>query len=353
MLGRWTLRPLRGEGGTQAAPAWMRYLLFAGYVGGLATVWTFLPVIILTHVWGTLFGFDRIGAVFGTPLFSVGEREVDLYALASLLGVLGLTVVVNRLVSQYLERQVFRYFDWDQGIRHAIQAVVKYLLLLAGISLGLEFVGIGLGALALFAGVIGIGIGFGLQSIANNFISGLIILFERPLKKGDFVDAGGLEGRVEEIRARATTLVTRDNVSVIVPNSELAGGRVVNWSHGSETVRLHVDVGVAYGSNLERATRVLLDIAAAHPKALSDPKPEVYFTSFGDSALQLRLLFWTNDVRGKFGTLSEIHYAIDAGFRAAGVTIPFPQRDVHMRSPAPAAGDPPPPSTTTEADPAS
>lgn len=329
MLGRGTLKPIRKR---KEASGWLRYTLFLTYIIGVLLLWTFLVVLTLTNVWGALFGFERIGAVFGKTLFAVGDKEVTLYAIASLLAVVAVTVLVNRFIGRFLRQQVFAYFNWDEGIRHAVAAVVRYLVLFAGIALGLEFIGIGFGALALFAGVIGIGIGFGLQTIANNFISGLIILFERPIKIGDFVDAGGLEGRVEEIQARATTLVTRDNVSVIVPNSEFVGGRVVNWSHGSDTVRLHIPVGVAYGSDVETVRKVLRGVADTHEKVLRHPDARVWFKGFGDSSLDFELLVWTEDFEGKHQLASDLNYAIDRAFRERGITIPFPQRDLHIKS---------------------
>jgi small-conductance mechanosensitive channel len=329
LLGRWTLRPIRKR--PNSGPM-LRVTMFLCYFVGVILLWTFLTVGTLTNVWGSLFGFDRIGEVFSVVLFTIGDREITLYAFASLGVVIAVTVLVNRLIGRFLEKQIFPYFTWDLGIHHAIQAVIKYLVLFGGFALGLEFVGIGFGALALFAGVIGIGIGFGLQNLASNFISGITILFERPIKKGDFVDAGGLEGRVEEIRTRATTLVTRDKVSVIVPNSEFIGGRVVNWSHGTENVRLHVPVGVAYGSDVKLVTELLQEVARKHPKVLARPGPEVWFMGFGDSSLNFELLIWTDDVEEKYQTISSLNYAIDAIFRDNQVTIPFPQRDLHIRS---------------------
>jgi small-conductance mechanosensitive channel len=328
VLGRVTIRPLRAR---RDPPNWMRYSLFLSYSGSLLLLWVGLLTGLLTRVWGSLFGFERFGELFDKVLFSIGDKEVTAWAFVGLLGVIALTVAVNRLVVRFIREHIFTYFRWDLGVQDAIAAVVKYIVLFGGFVMGLEFVGIGLGALALFAGVIGIGIGFGLQAIANNFISGFTLLFERPIKKGDFVDAGGLEGRVESIRARATTLITRDAVSVIIPNSEFVSGRVVNWSHGSETVRLHIPVGVAYGSDVTLVTELLKEVGRNHSRVLKHPAPEVWFLGFGDSSLNFELLVWTRDVELKYHTVSEMNYAIDAIFRANNVTIPFPQRDVHIK----------------------
>jgi small-conductance mechanosensitive channel len=327
LLGRWTMAPIRRR---PTLKPWLRTTLFATYVASVATSWLLTAGLILTYVWGAVSGFERVGQVARAPLLTIGETEVTLMALASLVGAVVLTLVVNRLVRRWLERRVFTYFTWDQGVQHAVASVVGYVILFAGVALGLEYVGIGIQALALFAGVVGIGIGFGLQNIASNFISGLIILFERPVKKGDYVDAGGLEGRVDEIRARATSIVTRDNVTVIVPNSEFVASRVVNWSHGDETARIHVPVGVAYGSDVALVTRVLLDVATKHPKVLATPAPTVRFVAFGASSLDFELLFWTADVPTKGDTRSDLNYAIDAAFREHGIEIPFPQQDVRV-----------------------
>lgn len=326
-FGRWTLAPIRRR---PALRAWLRPVLFASYSVAAVALWLAVAVVALTQVWGTVSGFERLGEVVAAPLFVLGEKEITLAALASLVGVLVLTMLVNRLVGGWLQRQVFPYFTWDQGVQHAVASVVRYVILFAGVALGLEYVGIGMQALALFAGVIGIGIGFGLQNIASNFISGLIILFERPVKKGDYVDAGDLEGRIDEIRARATTIVTRDNVTVIVPNSEFVASRVVNWSHGDETARIHVPVGVAYGSDVALVTRVLLEVAGKHPRVLATPAPMVRFVAFGASSLDFELLFWTVDVPLKNDTKSDLNYAIDAAFREHRIEIPFPQQDVRV-----------------------
>ncbi len=332
LLGRLTVRPLRNRANP---PGWLRYLLFLSYSSGLLLLWGGLILGLFTRVWGSLFGFQRIGEVFEKVLFTIGDKEITAWAFVGLLGVIALTVAINRMIVRFVRQHIFVYFTWDVGVQDAIAAVIKYIVLFSGFVMGLEFVGIGFGALALFAGVIGIGIGFGLQAIANNFISGFTLLFERPIKKGDFVDAGGMEGRVESIRARATTLVTRDQVSVIIPNSEFVSGRVVNWSHGTETVRLHVPVGVAYGSDVNLVTELLKEVGSKHPRVLGKPAPEVWFMGFGDSSLNFELLVWTHKVELKYHTVSEINYGIDAIFRERGVTIPFPQRDVHVKSDEP------------------
>ncbi len=327
-LGRATLGPIR-KNPSQAAT--IRYALFGTSLLGMVVAWGGLALACMAFVWKIPVDWRVLGGFLQSTLFTIGDREVTVAAIGVFLGILGLTLALNELVGRFVKYWAFAYFTWDEGVRHALLAVVRYLILFIGIALGLEFIGIGMGALAIFAGVIGIGIGFGLQSIASNFISGLIILFERPIKKGDYIRAGDLEGRVELISARATTLTTRDNISVIVPNSEFISGRVVNLSHGSPTVQLHLPLGVAYGSELARVDEILLAVAAAHPDILDSPDPKVLMTAFGESSLNLELLVWTENVAHKGLIISALYRAIDAAFREHGIEVPFPQRDYRVR----------------------
>ena len=194
-------------------------------------------------------------------------------------------------------------------------------------------VGIDLGSLALVAGAIGVGLGFGLQNILSNFISGLILLAERPIAIGDRVEVDGVAGRVRQINLRSTTVVTSDNISIIVPNSAFITSKVVNWSHGDPKVRLRLPVGVAYGTDPDRLKRVLLAVADAHPKALKDPAPTVLFEAFGDSALNFELAVWTAEMLATPRRFrSELNFAVEKALRENDIEIPFPQRDLHLRS---------------------
>ncbi len=268
-----------------------------------------------------------------SPLFLVDDQPVSLVSIAKLVAALILAIVVSRALRRFLSTRLWPAFDWDSGLTNALNTVTHYLILAVGFFLGLRFVGIGLSSLALFASVLGIGIGFGLRNIAENFISGLIILAERPIKIGDYIDIDGtLEGQVRQIRARSTTVVTRDNISVIIPNSAFVGGRVTNWSHGDPRVRLRTVVGVAYGSDTDLVRKALLQVADRHGKVLKKPAPEVQFKNFGDSSLDFELLVWIDDQQDRFRIASDLHFAIDAAFRRLGIEIAFPQLDVHLKS---------------------
>ncbi len=179
----------------------------------------------------------------------------------------------------------------------------------------------------------GIGIGFGLQNITNNFVSGLIILFERPIKVGDRIEVGNVAGDVVNISARATTVVTNDNIAIIVPNSEFTSSTVINWSYTDRDVRFNIPVGVSYSSDPEVVGKLLLEVAHDHAGVLKEPKPDVLFEEFGESSLNFVLRVWTRDYTTRPGVFkSELNYRISKKFKEHGIEIPFPQRDIHIRS---------------------
>ncbi len=205
--------------------------------------------------------------------------------------------------------------------------------MLIGVLVILGTAGIDLTTLNVLAGAVGIGVGFGLQTITNNFISGLIILFERPVKVGDRIQVGDVTGDVVRIGARATTIRTNDNIEIIVPNADFISSQVINWSHSDREVRLHIPVGVSYSSNPEEVRDILLEVAASHHGVLTHPPPDVVFMEFGDSSLNFDLRVWTSDYITKPKILrSDLNFAIRKEFRSRGVEIPFPQRDIHVRS---------------------
>jgi small-conductance mechanosensitive channel len=191
--------------------------------------------------------------------------------------------------------------------------------------------------LAVVAGILSVGIGFGLQNLASNFISGIILLIERPITVGDHVGVGDVDGLVRAINMRATEIVTDDNISIIVPNSEFISGRVVNWSHGDPKLRLRLPVGVSFTSDVEHVQRVVLEVARRCPGVLADPPPDVDFARFGKSSLDFELHVWIADPRERDSVISALNFAIRAAFLDEGIEIPFPQYDVHFRPEAPGA----------------
>ena len=208
---------------------------------------------------------------------------------------------------------------------------------------GLSLAGVDLSNIAIIAGALSVGIGFGLQNIVNNFVSGIILLFERPIRPGDWIVVGNTEGFVQKVRVRATEIQTFDRSDVIVPNSELISGQVTNWTYRDPYGRVICPVGVAYGSDVQLVRKLLLAVAEEHPQVISDgrtPPPKVFFLAFGDSALLFDLRCFISDVKSRLAVRSELNYAIDAAFRANGIQIPFPQQDLYVKSWPPESGSP-------------
>jgi small-conductance mechanosensitive channel len=238
------------------------------------------------------------------------------------------SVIKGQMVSRVLSRS-----GLDASLQYAIAQVTGYVVITIGFFLALQNTGINLSALTVFAGAVGVGVGLGLQNISSNFISGLILLAERPIKIGDRVEVQSVAGRVTEIRARSTTIVTNDNITLIVPNSVFVEHTITNWSHGDAKVRFRIPVGVAYGSDLATVKEALLEVARNHSATLSNPEPSVFFESFGESTLNLELVVWSAEMSFRPRRFrSDLNFAIDQAFRERGIELPFPQRDVHIRA---------------------
>lgn len=262
-------------------------------------------------------------------LFEIGAQGISLIHFVLLALILAATYVTARYLGELIEKRLVRL---EAAERHTVIRVTHSGIWIVGVLLGLGVLNVNLTTLAVVAGALGIGIGFGLQATVANFVAGLILLFDRPIKINDYVTVGEVDGTITDINFRATTVVTPDNVAVIVPNSEFVSATVVNWSLRDPLVRVHVPVGVAYGSDVERVTRTLLEAAVGVEDVLAEPEPAVWFKGFGDSALEFELLVWVQDPRLRFRLRSRLYYAISAAVRREGIQIPFPQRDVHIRS---------------------
>ena len=279
--------------------------------------------------YGDLFG--NLGSALRYPLLDVGGSAVS--ALSVLL--LGLTVALTFLLSRWviamLQRNLYPLYDLDRGMRTTLDTIVRYVIFVLGTVVGLDVVGLGVGFLTVFAGVVGIGVGFGSQTLASNFISGIILLITRPAAVDDVIELEGVIGRVVRISSYATVVRTLDNLMVIIPNSNMLEGHLINWTVGDRRVRLSLPVGVAYGSDVEKARELLLEASAGHSRLLRYPAPIVRFDDFGDSSLLLTLMPWTDDPDHRFITLSDLRFEIDRMFRASGIEISFPQRDLNIR----------------------
>jgi len=267
------------------------------------------------------------------PLIQTGEQSLTVGRVLFLILLILLVFAAEALLRRQLIRRILSRTHLSPSLQYAVARFTGYGIVALGLYISLKMVGIDLSSLALVAGAVSVGIGFGLQNIIHNFVSGLIILAERPIAIGDRVEVEGVAGRVSEINLRSTTVVTNDIISIIVPNSAFVSGKVINWSHGDPKVRIRIPVGVAYGSNPDHVRRVLLRVAAEHPTVLRDPAPQVFFDSFGDSALNFELAVWTAEmVTAPRRFRSDLNFAIARALREEGIEIPFPQRDLHLRS---------------------
>jgi small-conductance mechanosensitive channel len=263
--------------------------------------------------------------------FSVGSLSFSVKGLLLAVVIVCATHVATRLGRKFLSEKILDSRDFERGLKDSIITITTYVVWGLGLLLALGVLGVNTTSLAVVFGALSIGIGFGLQNIFNNFISGLILLFERPIQVGDFVEVNGLWAEVKQINVRATIVQTFDNASVIIPNSEFISQQVTNWSFKDPRMRRQVDVGVAYGSDLELVRRTLLDIAAQTPQVLKYPRPDVIFMDHADSALIFRLRFWTH-VEQYWSTTTDVRFELDRRFRELGIEIAYPQRDLHIRS---------------------
>jgi small-conductance mechanosensitive channel len=267
------------------------------------------------------------------PYFTIGGLPITPVFLVKFFLFLVALGLLSGAARRLLRERVLIHTSLDEGQRYAFSQIAGYAVYLFGLLVGLQWVGLNLNNLVLLGSAVGIGLGFGLQNIANNFVSGLILLTERPIRVGDRVEVGGTNGDVVRIGARSTWVRTNDNVVIVIPNSEFINSRVTNWTANDRQVRFAYPVGVSYGSDPERVREVLTEVAARHPDVLSRPPPEVVFSGFGDSSLNFHLKVWTiSRVQTPLPLGSELYYAIFAAFREHGIEIPFPQRDLHLKT---------------------
>jgi small-conductance mechanosensitive channel len=249
-------------------------------------------------------------------LFSFGGTQISLSTLLKVVAVVIALVWVAQFVRAWLLTRLLKRTQLDPGTQQAIGAIVQYVVLVVGIIVVLQNTGIKLGAFSVVAGALGVGVGFGLQNIFSNFISGLIIMFERPIKVGDRVEMANVEGTVQSIGARRTTILTNDNITIIVPNQRFITDNVTNLLYSGNRIRVHVPVAVATGTEARTMERLLLEAARAHPDVLDDPPPAVRLLSLGGPAMQFELLAWTsNRVNTRRQLLSDLNFDIGERLR--------------------------------------
>jgi small-conductance mechanosensitive channel len=273
--------------------------------------------------------------VFNVTLFEINKQPITVLNLIMFVLVISVFAIISRIVRKIVRSQIFPRVAIEEGTQYTLLRVTHYLVIIVGAVVAFQFIGIDLTGLAVIFGLLSVGIGFGLQNVTSNFVAGLILLFERPIKVGDRITVGNTEGDVAEINIRSTTIRSLNNIAIIVPNSEFVSSTVINWTYGDQRVRLEIDVGVSYHSDLEKVFRCLREVAEEHGEVLRDPKPEVLHTGFGDSSWNMRLRAWISNPKTHPQVRSALNCAIVRKFRENGIEIPFPQRDLHVRPPLP------------------
>ncbi len=281
----------------------------------------------------TIFNFiELVKNNLGLPLFSIGENPITFWMIIYFSLLLFFLFFGTAKIKKWFVYKLLAKTNLDIGVRLAMGTIFRYILMVIGFTIILQFLGVDLSALTIIASALGVGVGFGLQNITNNFVSGIIILFERPIKIGDRIEVGSVSGDVIKISMRSTTVLTNDNISIIVPNSEFISSTVINWSHTDRNVRFNIPVGVSYKSDPEMVKNILMKVAANNDGVLKSPAPDVLFNEYGDNSINFILRVWTsNFITQPLVLKSQLYYSAFEKFKEHGIEIPFPQRDVHIK----------------------
>lgn len=288
-----------------------------------------ISIPVIWHIYPTGYvALESLGR-FG---FTIGANRISLGVVISAIAVLYLAYCISRLVEITLLNTILPHRNIDRGSQVAIARLYNYAIILIGFLAALMTLGFNMTNLTILGGAVGVGIGFGLQAIFNNFASGLILLFERPIKIGDVIMVGDELGEVKKLGLRATVIKTLNHAEIVVPNSDLITNQVTNWTLQQRQVRVKVPIGVAYGSDVEQILKILIDCALEHPQVLSEPKPSALFVSHGPSSLDFELRAFVPDIDERPRICSELNLAINSAFADAGIEIPFQQRDLHLKT---------------------
>ena len=276
-----------------------------------------------------------VDKILNFKLFELNQTPVTLSSIVMFIFMMIVFFLFSRFLNRLLLKRILTGFNIEESKRYTMLRVNHYLIMVIGGVVSFQFVGIDLSGLAVIFGLLSVGIGFGLQNVTSNFVAGLILLFERPIRIGDRVTVGNTEGEVTEINIRSTTIRTLNNISIIVPNSQFVSSNVINWSHGDPKIRLDIEVGVSYNSDLDKVLSVMKQAELDHPDKLKSPQPDVLLTGFGDSAWNMLLRVWIRNPKGHHIIRSEINCEIVRKFRENGIEIPFPQQDLYVKTPQP------------------
>src|SRR5207237_3348051 len=279
----------------------------------IAIVTTILSVCALVFFTVNAINAAGIPLSWNAPLPGV---TLSLFQIFLLIALLIAVFWISSRTKRFLFDRLLTKSGLDRALQYAISQIVSNIVLIVGIIIVLENTGIHLGALAVFAGAVGVGVGFGLQNITSNFISGLVILAERPITIGDRVEVAGIAGQVQQIRARSTVILTNDNIAMIVPNTKFIDSPVTNWTYGDPRVRFRIPVSVAYGSNLDEVCEALVQVAHENSNALAEPKPNVFLNKFGESSIDFELVVWSQEMSNRPRRFrSDLNFAIAKKFK--------------------------------------
>jgi potassium efflux system protein len=294
---------------------------------GLVLSMAFIVVPIWGGQWDRL--MDRLG--WSLTGFRIGDRVFSITDVVAGMVAFIILLAIVRFTQHFIRQRILLHTRIDSGVRDSLITVIGYVGLVIAAMIAITITGIDLSGLTIVAGALSVGVGFGLQSIVNNFVSGLILLAERPIKVGDWVQVGNYEGVVQRISVRSTEIKTFERASVILPNSDLISSAVINWVHQDKTGRIDLLVGVSYDSDPEEVRRILLEVAEQNETILKNPAPYVLFRDFGSDALMFELRGFVSDVTRRLRISSQLRFSIEKAFREAGISIPFPQRDLHIK----------------------
>jgi potassium-dependent mechanosensitive channel len=286
----------------------------------------------LLVVWGLYNDVDEVTTHLLNVEYTIGQFSISIYMVTMLLVVLYLASLLSWLLQALADAHYMTQQHMDFGVKTALKRLLHYALFSVGFFVAVSIAGLDLQKFAIIIGALGVGIGFGLQNIVNNFVSGLILLFERPIKVGDTINIDDQWGTITSIGMRSTVFETLDRAEIIVPNSDLISQKVTNWTLSTNVSRVVLSVGVAYGSPLEKVMEILLRSASEHPDVLEQPESSTIFTGFGDSSVDFELRVWVDDINKRLKVRSDLGLAVDRCFREEGIVIPFPQRDLHLHS---------------------
>ena len=304
---------------------------------GASAKWLVFLAIILVLGLGAFGYLDAVKKYLDTEALSykVGSYEVSLYKALQSIFVVVFVFWIAAIFSDIVESKILSLKKMRSASRSLVLKLVQIFIYFIAFILSLDIIGIDLTTLTVFGGALGIGLGFGLQKISSNFISGLILLMEKSVEEGDLIElTDGTFGFIRKVSARFTLVETFDGKEILVPNEDFITSRVVNWTYSNPHGRVEIPVGVSYGSDIEKAKQLILEAAKEHPRCVSEPEPQCFLRNFGDSSVDFILHFWVADVvQGRWGPQSEVMFSIWNKFAENGIEIPFPQRDLHLKTP--------------------